>query len=214
MDTVKDWFIAFVARDDNPLGLLVLGGASLIEYVFPPFPGDTITLFGAVLITAYGWSLLGVFGAVMAGSVAGSMLVYGLGLAIERRRERHPERSGPRKARIDTLIERFRRHGAVYLVLNRFLPGFRAVFFLAAGMARLRPLAVLAYGAASAALWNLAVIGLGSAVGASFESLQAGFEVYLGLVWVGLGTLALVTLLRHLWQRRRARRAAPPDGGP
>lgn len=31
----------------GPLGLLVLGLAAMLEYVVPPFPGDTITLLGA-----------------------------------------------------------------------------------------------------------------------------------------------------------------------
>ena len=30
------------------LGLLVLGLAAAVEYVVPPFPGDTITLLGGV----------------------------------------------------------------------------------------------------------------------------------------------------------------------
>lgn len=201
MDRLADWLIEFVSHQDNPLGLLVLAASAMIEYVIPPFPGDTITLFGAVLITAYGWSFAGVFGAVMAGSIAGSMLAFYAGGAWQRRRERRPGHT--RSATLDKLIARFHRHGAVYLVLNRFLPGFRAVFFVAAGMAGMRARAVLAYGALSAALFNLAIVGAGAAVGLQFDELVLWARRYALAVWIAVGALVAVWIVRALWRRHR-----------
>lgn len=34
----------------------VLAGVACIEYVFPPFPGDFVTILAAVLVTAASWS--------------------------------------------------------------------------------------------------------------------------------------------------------------
>ena len=86
VDWLTDWLIAFVSDENNPAGVAMLGGSAMVEYVFPPFPGDTITLFGAVLITAYGWSFAAVFGAVMLGSMAGAMADYYLGHRLRLRR--------------------------------------------------------------------------------------------------------------------------------
>jgi len=196
VDAISNWLIAFVSEQNNPIGLLVLAGSALIEYVFPPFPGDTITLFGAILITAYGWNFAAVYTAVMIGSIAGAALAFAFGAAIQRRRTRSDRA-------VDRLIARFERHGPIYLVLNRFLPGFRALFFVAAGMARMPVRSVLLYGALSAALWNALVIGLGATIGANFDTLERWLRRYAIGVWIALGAIALLVAIRYAWRRRR-----------
>lgn len=205
LDWLTDYLLAFVQATNNPIGFAVLGGSALIEYVFPPFPGDTITLFGAVLITAYGWNFFGVFGAVMAGSVAGAMADYYVGTYLRRRslaRDADSDAARSRQTRtIDTLIGRFERHGALYLVINRFLPGIRALFFVAAGMAGMRPLPVLFYSAISAALWNLGLIAIGSALGLEFDAMLTWVKRYNLVVWCVVGAVALT----WFWRARSAR---------
>jgi membrane protein DedA with SNARE-associated domain len=196
MEAVSDWLIAFVSEQDNPFGLLVLAGSALIEYVFPPFPGDTITLFGAVLITAHDWNFAAVYASVLLGSVGGSLLAFYFGGAIQRRRARAD-------GAIDRLIERFERHGPIYLVVNRFLPGFRAVFFVAAGLANMPVRAVVVYGLVSAALWNLLIIGVGSAIGANFETLESWLTRYMIVVWITAGAATLLLAARYAWRRSR-----------
>jgi membrane-associated protein len=187
--------IDLISRQDNPLGWGILGLSALVEYVFPPFPGDTITLFGAFLITARGWSFVGVFGAVLVGSGAGAMADFWLGKVLQRRHI-----GGDR---LRALVDRFQRHGEAYIVLNRFLPGVRALFFVAAGMANMRWTRVLLWAMVSAALWNLLLIAIGSAVGANFEALLRFFATYSRLVWIALGVVVAVWIARALWARWR-----------
>lgn len=206
METLSEFLIEFIASENSPLGLLLIAASAMIEYVFPPFPGDTITLFAAVLITGYNWSFAAVFGAVMAGSLAGSMAAFYFGGWLERRRAR---RSGTPHPTVERLVGQFRRYGAGYLVINRFLPGIRAVFFLAAGMAGMRPAAVLFYSAISAAAYNLALIALGSLLGANFDTLLGWVKQYTLAVWAILGAIALLLSVRFVLARRR-RKPQPP----
>jgi len=204
VDWLTDWLIAFVSDQNNPAGVALLGASAMVEYVFPPFPGDTITLFGAVLITAYGWSFGAVFGAVMLGSVMGAMTDYYFGhrlrLRALRRRKRHtPEQ---RRAVIDGLVERFRRHGPVYLVLNRFVPGIRALFFVAAGMAGMKPIPVLLYSAISAAAWNLLLIAAGGLLGANLDELEAWVAHY-NLIAGGIVALVAILFIARALKRDR-----------
>lgn len=209
MDAITDSFIAFISNEDNFVGLLALALAAM-EYVVPPVPGDTITLFGAILITAYDWSFWGVFGAVMAGSVVGSMMAFYIGNWWRKRREH----SGHRHESIDHLVAKFHRHGAAYLVINRFLPGIRSLFFVAAGLAEMRPVAVLGYSALSAALWNLGLIAAGSALGANFETLLGWVRRYTMATWLIIGGVALAWLARAIWRRWRAARRLQNAGSP
>ncbi|HZS40427.1 MAG TPA: DedA family protein, partial [Polyangia bacterium] len=101
----------------------------------------------------------------------------------------------------DALIARFARHGAVYLCINRFLPTVRGFFFVAAGLARLPPWKVLAFGAASALAWNLLLFALGATVGTHWERLRAIAETY---AVVATGVLVVVALgFAIVWWRRR-----------
>src|SRR5438128_1629761 len=105
--SIAEQLTMWVGREDSLAGWLALAGAAAIEYVFPPFPGDFVTLLGAVLVTAAAWSWYGVLSAVMIGSAVGAALVFELG-----RRWRRLRPSGGDAALLDRLVARFERHGA------------------------------------------------------------------------------------------------------
>jgi len=201
VEAITEWLIAFISSENNTAGLALIAGSAAIEYVFPPFPGDTITLLGAVLITAYGWSFTAVFSAVMLGSVVGSLAAFWFG----RKYQRPPghELDESKAGIIDALVARFRRSGPIFLVVNRFVPGVRALFFVAAGMSGMRTGPVLLYSLVSAALWHLGIIALGSLVGANLEVLEAWMRRYT-LVTAGLLTV-IVAIVAVRWWRRRSR---------
>jgi membrane protein DedA with SNARE-associated domain len=185
--------IDLVAHHRGPAGLALLGLCAFIEYVFPPFPGDIVVVFGAFLVASRGWSAPGVFGAVTGGSIAGFMLVYALG-----RRMKHTEA----RPAVHDLVGRFSRHGALYLVINRFLPSLRALFFVAAGMARLPPWKVLVFGSISALMWNALLFALGATAGHNWPRLQQMFLTYGTVAWAIIAVLLLALLARWLWRRR------------
>ncbi len=214
MDWLTDWLIGFASDRNHPLGLAALFCSAMVEYVFPPFPGDTITLLGAILITGYGWSWWMIFASVVAGSIAGSMIDYWFGLRLRAhpRSGRHPARW----AALDRVVARFHRHGPIFLVLNRFVPGIRALFFVAAGLDGMRPRTVLLYGGLSVALWNGLLIGLGAALGANLETLERWVKHYTKASWaILIGALAIYVAMR-LVARYRRRRQPPvePPGSP
>ena len=150
---------------------LVLFLAAFGEYVFPPVPGDLIVLTGAVLVALFGWPIAPVFLLVTLGAVLGGLADYAVGrwIAQTGRVERLSHR---KRLAIAYVLERFERYGAVYLVVNRFLPGIRAFFFLAAGMARLQPLQVAVWATVSALVWNGILFGAGLLLGNNLDRLE------------------------------------------
>jgi membrane protein DedA with SNARE-associated domain len=195
--------IDVIARNHNTLGLLLLALSAGIEYLFPPFPGDAITVFGAFLVARRGWSAPGVLGAVLVGSIVGFMIDYAVGLWLGRAEQRWTHgRLARWRPQIDAIIARFARHGGLYLAINRFIPSLRGLFFVAAGMARLRWWEVLAFGTLSALAWNAALLLLGLTVGRSWQRLLGIFETY-GLVASGVLFLVIAGLAIGWWRRRR-----------
>jgi membrane protein DedA with SNARE-associated domain len=180
--------------DQNSLvGLSVLAGSAAIEYVFPPFPGDLVTILGAVLVTGYGWSFFAVLGAVMLGSVLGAYAAFEIGVIWARRRAANP--LAKPHPRLDAVVARFKRHGSAYVVINRFVPGIRGLIFVAAGLADLPRRSVLFYAALSALLWNLALMGLGVALGANLDALRTWVERYTIAAWIALVVVAIVIVV-------------------
>ncbi len=199
-----------IAALPEPLGALVLLAAALIEYVFPPFPGDAICLFGAFLVGHAGWSLPLVFSAVLIGNVIGLSVDYWIGTRLRRRMDARAAGApgAPRLAAILALEPRFREHATMTLAINRFLPGIRALLFVAAGFFGVRFTRAVALGAASAAAWNAAIFTAGAAIGANWEQLSTFVSRYTTVVWILLGAVAVVLPARWLLRRRLSN--APP----
>lgn len=187
-------------------GALVAG--ALIEYLVPPFPGDTVVVAGAALVGAFGWPVLPVLAAVTGGAVLGTWIDFAVGrwLVTSGRLDRLSPRN---RAVIDDLVQGFERRGAAFLVTNRFVPGVRALFFVAAGVAGLRLRTVLLWSLVSAGLWNGLLVAGGLLLGANVERLADLVERY---TLVAGGVVALV-LVAVTWRAVRVWRRAGHQSG-
>ncbi len=218
---VEEWLGEIVVLwDAHPaVALAVLALAAALEYVFPPFPGDAVAVVGAFLATASGGNLAPILAATLLGTLAGVLVDVRIGRAVASRRERLPERS---RAVLDDLVAKFVRHGAVYLVVNRFLPGVRAFFFVAAGVAGVPLPRVVLWSMVSAAAWNALLVALGMLAGRNLERLEAIVATYQQVIGVALGVGLVFYLVRWRLRRRAARRIRgaeaprtdPAAGGP
>lgn len=189
---------------------LVLFLGSLVEYVFPPFPGDTLVLLGAWYAVHGELSWPVTFLAVTVGAIAGAWIDYRVGAALGRRIDRSAERRGPLTAdRLHRVEQGYRRYGAWFLVANRFLPGVRAFLFVAAGAAGMPMGRVLLYGGISAAVWNALLLFAGAVLVRNLDEMARLFDRYTDAAWVVLVAVAVVLALRALWLRR-----AREPGGP
>lgn len=194
VETLTTW----VGHEDSLLGWLALAGSAVIEYVFPPFPGDVVTVLAASLVIAASWSWYGVLSALMLGSVIGAALTFELGVRWARRRDAR----GHKSAALDRLVAGFRKHGAAYLVLNRFVPGVRSAFFVAAGLAGMSRRAVYFYGALSSLLWNLLLFAAGAALGANYERLERLVTTYTTIAISVVAGVVLVWFFLGWWRKR------------
>lgn len=200
-----DW----LRQNEGPLAYLVLLVAGGLEYVFPPLPGDAITLFGAFLAASAGYSPVLVYLAIWIGSMAGAMLAYALGRSLARKPgEDWPKllRGKATRAALEKVEARFEKHGAIALVLNRFVPALRAVFFVGAGIARIPWWKVFLWGGLSAAIWNALLLGAGYAVGNNWERLAEWLRRY--SIGAGIVIAAAVLGAVTFWLIRRRRRGA------
>ncbi len=203
MSFLDDPVAAAVALPPLVLVLFVFGSA-LLEYLFPPYWGDTFVLLGFFLAGQGAVAPAMVFAAAASGSLLGSIAAYQLGrrygMAITHRLLRNRQR--PSRRRLQSMFQRF---GEKLLLVNRFLPVVRGVMLYGAGALRLPLRPVVVY----CTLSNLAFISLlmwaGLWTADSWPGIQQAFRQ--SNRWLALIAVAAACLwLAAAWWRRNASR--------
>lgn len=200
--------------DTGPLAPAILFAATLVEYVFPPFPGDLVVVLGAWYAVQGEISWPAALSAVTAGALAGAWVDYRVGAALGRRVDRRLARRSPiSEARLKRFEASYRRWGVLLLLANRFLPGVRAFLFVAAGASGIPLRTVLLFGGVSALLWNGVLLGAGAALVHNADELVQLVERYTRTAWTVLGAIGVIAAAGLAWRRRAASRAPRAEGG-
>ena len=171
----------------NPLwAYFILFISAFIENIFPPIPGDTVTVFGAYLVGRGFLNFWGVLISTTLGSIAGFMAVFALAYwiewkLIEKYRPKWVERS-----KIDRVEKWFRQYGYWIVLINRFLSGIRSIISLVAGLSKMNTLLVFLLALISCFVWNGALIGLGALLGENWELIGHFLKVYNQIVIIAL----------------------------
>lgn len=195
LDTLREWPPIVV--------YLMLFAGAFLEYIFPPVPGDMFVVAGAVLVASFGWHFAPVLAVVTVGAVLGAYLDFLLGKWLVRSGRLQKFGLGPQRA-IDGIVQQMRRRGPAYLAVNRFVPGLRAFFFVAAGIAGLTTGQVILWSAVSALAWNALLVGIGYALGDNLASVEAFFTDYSLIAWGLIAAVALALLVRYLIRRSKS----------
>lgn len=192
----------------GPAAPAILFLGSLVEYVFPPFPGDTLVVLGAWYAVNGKISWPFAFLAVTAGAVVGAWIDYRIGVALGAALERGAMRRGPITLEHVRRVEAgYARWGAWFLLANRFLPGIRAFLFVGAGAARLPVGKVLLWGGISAVAWNALLLLVGAYLASNISEFVGWVERYTALAWAFMAVIAALLLARFaLAGRRRKKR--------
>jgi membrane-associated protein len=179
----------------GPAAPAILFLGSLVEYVFPPFPGDTLVVLGAWYAVNGKISWPVAFGATTAGAVVGAWIDYRIGVALGRALERGAARRGLITLEHVRKVEAgYARWGAWFLLANRFLPGVRAFLFVGAGAARLPVGKVLLWGGISAAAWNALLLLVGAFLVRNLDEFVHLLQRYTAAAWVGMAVVTAVLL--------------------
>lgn len=189
-------FLGWIESVDPALALFVLGICAFIEYIFPPFPGDTICLLGAAAAASSSLSAAWIFASLTTGAIIGGVVAYRFGVWLDGHRDRWPKalQNDKAQAQLERLENWFERYGAASLAINRFSPAFRSLFFVAAGLSAVRLWQVVLFGGISAALWNAGILAVGMTIGANLDALEGFLAQYQRAAWL-LVIAAIVSVI-------------------
>jgi len=188
-------------------GLILVAFLAFLEYIVPPVPGDSTMLFACFLAATGTLRFAPVILACLAGSIAGAACAYAIGARLGRSYFfLRSKWAGQELARLE---RGFRRFGPRLLLINRFLPGVRAVFLYAAGMGRLGWRAVLIDSTISNILWVALIAWAGRSLGSSWDEVSVVFRRYVWSIALLTTLYVIVTVVRA---RRRSRMADAAGG--
>jgi membrane protein DedA with SNARE-associated domain len=183
MDRIGDLLASLSA----PWGYAILFASSFAENVFPPAPGDTVTVLGALLVGRGRMAFVPAYLSTLAGSVAGFMTCYAAGRKWGRGWFRGRRGKLFSERHLDRVERWFGRYGDWVLVFNRFLSGFRAVVSFAAGIAALDVRKVFLYALIGCALWNGLLMGMGLWMGEHWTVMVENYQrIVFGVIAAGL----------------------------
>jgi membrane protein DedA with SNARE-associated domain len=206
--------IAYLLPQSDIFLYLFLFLSAVIENLFPPIPGDTITAFGAFLVGTGRLSYVLVYLATTAGSVTGFMILVLLGRFLEREFFMKKNYRFFSAESILSAEKWFSRYGYFVVLGNRFLPGIRSVISLVSGITQLNLLKVFILSIVSASIWNLLWIHIGFLLGNNWHSVRHRAEHLIRQYNIAAGiiiALAIIVFIVYKLIKKRQASAAKLD---
>ena len=183
------------------LGIFVL--MTLESMVFP-IPSELVMPFAGFLIFSGHFDPLTVMVASSLGSVAGSLLSYGMGRLGEPVVLRYGRYLLLNVHHLEWTKKFFNRHGGKTIFLSRFIPVVRHLISIPAGLAQMSLVPFLVYTVAGATLWNGFLTYLGVRLKENWWIIQRYTHILDYFIVAGL----VAVVAYFFWKLKHSREAA------
>lgn len=198
---MTDWILNLMAAGGY-WGVALL---MALENIVPPIPSEVIMGLGGMGVARGDFDLTALLIAGTVGSVAGNFAWYEVGRRIGHERLRPFVNRWGRWltlnwSEVERVVAFFHRHGGPIVFVARFMPFFRTMISLPAGMARMGWVRFVLYTAAGSLIWNCVLVWAGYTLGTRFGDLAK----YTGPVAIAIGAAIVAGYLYRVitWQEQ------------
>lgn len=197
---VAGWAVGLM----EAIGAPGAGVAIAAENLFPPIPSEIILPLAGFTAAQGGFTIAEAIIWTTLGSIVGALALYGLGRWLGHERLAAIARKMPlvRASDIDKTTAWFAKHGWKTVLFGRFLPIFRSLISIPAGIERMPVLLFLGLTTVGSAIWNTIFIMIGVTLGMNFHIIEPYMD---WLQWVVIGAVVLVIVIfvvRRMLQNR------------
>ncbi|MFM9112525.1 MAG: DedA family protein [Actinomycetota bacterium] len=156
------------------LGYLGVALLVIAENLFPPIPSEIVLPFAGFVARRGDGSVVVMVLASTVGSVVGALVLYAIAAAIGPERihtfvVRFGKWFGVKEADMVRAEEWFDRRSNVAVLVGRCVPLIRSLVSIPAGFRRMRFVPFIVLTAVGSAVWNVALIGAGAALGDQWD---------------------------------------------
>ncbi|MCC5814631.1 MAG: DedA family protein [Leptospira sp.] len=196
--------LQWVEMQDKILIWIFFFFSNLLENVFPPWPGDTVTVFGGFFVAQTeegnpsGFGMLGLWSSTILGNLAGAFIMYKFGhrfLNFVRHRNFPFKDELYSEEKIESTFAWFRRNAVVVVILSRFSAGIRFFVSIVAGMVHMNILAFTFLFTLAVILWCGLLIYGGYSVGQNWEVILEYLAIYNRIIIIVIGVAISVYIL-------------------
>lgn len=177
---------------------------SVLQAIFPPYPGDTIIVFLGYLSSRDILSTPLMFTMILSGTYAGSVLLYTISYKFKSRFINN--RFMKKYINIDkvhSLEGWFKKFGAFVIIGGKFIPGIAFISIISAGIFELSPpIAFISIGL-STLIHNTALFFAGRIAGGNMERLKLAIAEYNHFIIIGVCIISVIYFyLKSVYKKR------------
>ncbi|MDG5473372.1 DedA family protein [Jeotgalibacillus sp. ET6] len=201
---MQEWVMSFMEQYGY-FGIFLM---IALENLFPPIPSEVILPFGGFMTTTTDLTVTGVIIASTAGSVAGAVILYGVGLLVDvERLEKIIERYGNilrvKKEDLHRADAWFDRYGVWTVFFCRMVPLIRSLISIPAGMSNMPFVLFLIFTTLGTIIWNTILVVVGAQLGDSWEEILGFMDVYSTIAYAVLGAAAVLFIFWYSKKRKK-----------
>jgi len=197
--------ISYISTLDPALIYVVLFFFAFIENIFPPSPSDFILLVGATLISKSTLGFIPILLLTSVGSAIGFIVMYLIGEFFGERVLRSGKFKFIKQESLAKADRFFHKYGYNIILINRFLPGTRAVVSFFSGVHKLKPMRTFIYAGVSSFVWNAILIFLGIQLGNNLELVDKYLSEYSRIILAITAVIIIIVLVRFLMKKKKGK---------
>lgn len=184
--------------------------SNLLENVFPPWPGDTVTVFGGFLVAQSlefgktGFGIMGLFSSTYLGNVCGAYLMIKFGarfLKWVQKKEFPLKKEIYDEEKIQKTFDWFHKNEILVILFSRFSAGIRFFVAIIAGMVGINLYKFFLYFSISVILWCGLLIQGGYSLGSNWGLIVEYIALYNKVFFAILALSFVVFVFYTLWKK-------------
>lgn len=212
LSAIVDWCVHLM----DWMGPVGAGLAIAIENLFPPIPSEAILPLAGFAAARGSFTIAEAILWTTLGSLVGAMVLYGIGakvgaVRLRRLADRLPLMEGDD---VDRTVAWFQRHGSKAVLFGRWVPIFRSLISIPAGVSRMPIWRFLLLTAIGSGIWNTVFVLAGFFLGEAWpivEQYTDVAQVVVIVVVVAAVAWFVIARVRRGVERRRTRLADATD---
>lgn len=196
-------FISYINSIDPLLIYIIIFSFSFIENIFPPSPSDIVVVIAATLISKDKLDFFSILFITTLASTVGFVVMYFIGEFSGEKILRKGKLKFIKQEYLNKADLWFSKYGFNLILINRFLPGTRAVISFFCGVHRLNPLRSFIAASFSSFLWNFILIFLGITLGNNIQIVDKYLNTYSNIGIIITIIVFTFFLLKYLIKRKK-----------